>query len=559
MFGPRNYFGKFSSFLYVLMAIALLSGCEPTQKNTEESPAENGPHTEKVLKIGSTTQPRSLDPQKSNLVAGRRVVSALFQGLIDVDASGRLIPGMAQGWDVSEDGLHYTFTLREAYWSDGTPVTTEDFIFSFRSLFGKQSESSFTSFYMVLKNATAVKAGDLPIEELGVRALNERILRLDLEHPFPSLLGLLSHQSALPVPSHALQKFGANWTAPENLVVNGAFKLQSWGDGEPIILVKNPMFHDAETVALDRIEIHNSANADAALDAFLAGELDIIDSFPDERLGEIQETIPQSLRVEPQWSIYWYVFNTQDEILSDSRIRQALSMALDRERITGTILSQTGNRPSYSLVPPEMPSYGTPNTPDWFVLDMAGRREFAIELLSAAGYGPENPLTLTISFNRSEDHRRVMEAVAEDWQQIGVSVMADEEDFQGHLAKLEAGDFQIGRRTWVASFDMPEYFLGLFTRDAGPLNIGRYINPRFDEVMDEARSKSNLSERTMLLREAESIALADSVVAPIYSYVNQVLVRPYVKGWIDNPTSRHALRFLDVKEKAATPSHTPPR
>lgn len=558
MFGSRDYFGKISSFLTALTATALLSGCEPAPQNDEEMPTEIEPRVEKVLKIGSTTKPRSLDPQKSNLVAGRRVVSALFQGLIDVDASGRLIPGMAQGWDVSEDGLQYTFTLREAYWSDGEPVTTEDFIFSFRSLFGKQSESSFTSFYTVLKNAAAVKAGDMPIEELGVRALNERILRLDLEHPFPSLLSLLSHQSALPVPSHALQKFGAAWTQPENLVVNGAFKLQSWNDGEPIILVKNPMFHEANTVALDRIEVHNPENADAALGGFLAGEFDIIDAFPDERLSEIQASIPQSLRVEPQWSIYWYVFNTQNEILSDNRIRQALSMAIDRERITGTVLSQAGNQPSYSLVPPEMPSYGAPNTPDWFILDMAGRREFALELLSAAGYGPENPLNLTISFNRSEDHRRVMEAVADDWQQIGVTVLADEDDFQGHLAKLEAGDFQIGRRTWVASFDMPEYFLGLFTRDAGPLNIGGYESSQFDAVMAEARSTRNLSERAMLLREAESLALADNVVAPIYSYVNQVLVRPYVKGWMDNPTSRHALRFLDVDESAATPlSMTP--
>lgn len=553
MFGHQFRITEFRNFISVLGALAVLSGCEPAPpQDTSESVVEPKV-TPKVLRIGSTTEPRSLDPQKTNLVAGRRVVSALFQGLIDVNASGQLIPGMAQGWDVSEDGLHYTFTLRDATWSDGVPVTTEDFIFSFRSLFAKQGESAFTPFYTVLKNAAAVKAGDLPIEELGVRALNEKILRLDLEKPLPGLLGLLSHQSALPVPAHALAKYGADWTATENLVVNGAFKLKSWDEGAPIILEKNPLFHEADAVTLDQIEIHRLNTAEEALEGFLAGAFDIIDAFPDERLAYIQENIPGSLRVEPQWAIYWYVFNTRDDTLSDPDIRQALSMAIDRERITGTILSQAGNRPSYSLLPPEMASYGVPNTPDWIVLDMAARREFAEEILEGKGYTADTPLELTISFNRSEDHRRVMDAVAQDWSDIGVTVLADEAGFQEHLAKLESGDFQVGRRTWVASFDMPEYFLGLFESEAGPLNIGGYNNAHFDAVMNEAEGKSALDERTALLRQAESIALSDTVVAPIYSYVNQALVSSRVEGWMDNPTSRHALRYLDVNREAVAP------
>lgn len=530
-----------------ISCLVFLISCEAPLESEGAGSKPNENTRPKVLKMASTTEPRSLDPQKTNLVAGRRVVSALFQGLIDIDENGRLIPGMAQGWDVSEDGLHYTFTLRDAIWSDGVPVTAQDFIFSFHSLFGKQSESTFTPFYLVIKNARAVQNGDLPLEALGIRALNDKILRIDLEQPLPGLLGLLSHQSALPVPAHAIQRHGANWTDTDKIVVNGAFQLASWEKNGVIKLVRNDLFHDAENVALDEIHIHLAPNAAAALEGFQAGDFDVTDSFPDEQLATIQQTLPGTLRSEPQWATYWYVFNTDDAQLADPRVRQALSMAIDRERITSDVLSQSGSQPSYSLVPPAMPSYGEPNTPDWIVLDHAGRQELAMELLDAAGYSPENPLNIVVSFNTSEDHKRVMDAVRQDWEKIGAVIEADEADFQSHLDKLEAGNFQIGRRTWVASFDMPEYFLNLFLSHASTLNVGRYESQKFDDVMGQALNTSSLSARNMLLREAEAIALNDAVTAPIYSYVNQTLVQDYVGGWVDNPTSRHALRFLDVK------------
>ncbi|MFZ5610492.1 MAG: peptide ABC transporter substrate-binding protein [Pseudomonadota bacterium] len=533
-------------FMGAFLMAGALAGCDRAPRQAaEEGPSEAAAPARKIITIANGAEPSSLDPQRTNLVADRRVVGSLFAGLVEVDGAGNLIPGIAQSWDVSEDGKVYVFTLRQARWSDGAPITAQDFVFSFRRLLAPATQSPFAAYYFVLRNGKAVHDGTMLPDSLGVEALSAHILRLTLEQPMPALMGLLSHQSALPVPRHVVGRFGAAWTELRHLVVSGPFRLVEWQAGVRLELARNPLFYDADSLALDGVVFLPGEDMALTLRAFDEGEVDIVEGLPADSVARYRRARGEAVRIEPYWALYWYVFNTARPPFDDVRVRRALAMAVDRQHIVEQALG-AGGVPATGIVPPSMPSYGPPMAPAWAELSLAARRAEAKRLLEDAGYGSGHALSVTISYNPSPDHDRVFAAVAADWRALGVTVSAHVASFREHVQALEAGDFEVARRTWVTSFDMPEYFLGLFVSSAGSLNVGRYANPAVDALYAQALETADLATRTRLLKAAEAILLDDAVAVTIYNDVNRTLVGPRVIGWTNNPTGRHPLRFLDL-------------
>ena len=513
-----------------------------------EEADEAAPSPPVTLKFGNGAEPKTLDPTLSTLVAEDIIISALFQGLTDLDPAGQIIPGQAESWVISSDGLSYTFHLREALkWSDGSPLTAEDFVYSLRRVIDPETAAEFASFYFPIRNAREVHEGRLPVAELGVRALSPTRLRVELVQPKPSLIELFSHSSAKPVPRAAIAAHGAEWTQPGNMISNGAYQLAEWEVERRIAVIRNPHFHAAGEVVLPRIHFYPIEQEELALEMFAAGDLDIARGFPLDRLDWIREALPDTIRIEPQFGVYFFVINTTRPPFDDARVRRALSMAVDRDAIVRTIMADIGAEAAYSFVPPRLPSYETIEPPFWAELPLAERRRMAASLLAVAGITPETPLEVPLIFNIQQENRRIALAVAEMWEPLGIRVVLESNPFRIHDDKLKTGAFTIGRRGWVSTFDSPEYFLTLLSSEAVPLNAGRYSNPTYDALLNQALTLPGVAERAALMRRAEEIAMGDIPVIPIYFYVNRYLVQPRVLNWVENPTGRHRVRFLAIE------------
>ena len=496
-----------------------------------------------TLRLAIMGEPASLDPHKISGTWENDVVGDLFEGLVTEAADGDRIPGVAESWEVSEDGTVYTFSLRDdAEWSDGTPVTADDFVFAFRRILDPATAASYAYLLYPVKNAEAVYAGEADSDTLGIEALDERTLRITLERSTPYFLDQLAHYTAYPVPKHVVEQYGDDWSRPEHMVSNGAFMLEDWQSQTRIEAVRNPHFHDAEDVALDEVVYFPIEERNTALNRFRAGEIDIAREFPTQQYDWLQDNLPDAVRVAPYLGIYYYAFNTRDgHATSDPRVREALSLAVRREVITGRILG-TGEEPAYHFVPPDVAHYDGAEL-DFADLDQQARLERARQLMQEAGYGPDNPLELQLRYNTSEDHRKVAIAVAAMWKPLGVEVELYNSEVAVHYADIRQGDFDVARAGWIGDYNDAQNFLSLLEGGVAN-NYGAYANPAFDELMDRAAGTQDLDARAELMAEAERLALDDHAVLPIYDYVSRNLVSPTLTGWEPNIEDIHRSRWI---------------
>ncbi len=526
--------------------ILFLSACSEDKRPRDTLPSAD---TEKILRIGNTAEPKTLDPGLSTLVAEAVIIQSLFQGLTDMRPDGQIIPGQAESWVISDDGLIYTFRLRDGLtWSDGVPMTADDFVYSLRRVLNPSVGAEFAPFYYPIENAEAVHKGELPPGSLGVVALDERVIEIALAKPKPSLIELLSHTSSYPVPKHVVEKMrGGNWARPETIVSNGPYILRDWQPGHIIKVERNPLFYESGNVAIDRIEFLPLEEGTEALDQFIAGTIDVVLAIPQDRMDWIQENLPETLHIEPQYGTYYYVFNTARPPFDDAGVRRALSLAIDPAVLVDTVLKDAGFLPAHSLVPPLLPSYEAPPEPPWRIMSPEERLQRARTLLQEAGFGPGHPLKFTLDVNLGTDHRALAEAVVAIWREIDVEAAITVRSFVEHDNRMIAGDFDMARTGWLSTFDSPEYFLNLLRSAAVPLNAGRYSNPEFDRLMSEALTEPRAADRAALMRHAEALALSEVPIIPIYHYVSRELVSPRVINWIGNPSGRHMVRFLDLE------------
>ncbi len=506
-----------------------------------------GAQAEKVLRVGNDGEPQSMDPHYISTVQTSRLSDDMIMGLLTYGQDGQPIPGAAESWTVSEDGKTYTFKLRDHVWSDGTPVAAGDFVYAWRRLLAPETGAEYASLLYIVKGAEDVNTGKAGPEALGIEAVDDKTLRVELNAPAPYFLAQLAHQTAFPVPKHAVEKYGRDWTKPENIVVNGPYILTEWVPKVQATLVKNDKFYDADNVAIDKVIYYAMEDRTAMQKRFRAGEIDMARDIASEQIDWLRENMADSLRIAPYAGIYYYVFRSDKEPFTDARVRKALSMAINREVITDKVL-RTGELPAYSFVPPGTGNYGEPKYADFKGLSYGDAVKEAKTLLAEAGYGPDKPLNITLRYNNSENHKRIAVAVQSMWKQIGVNAELFNTDGKIHYADLKQGDFQVARAGWIADYNDAQNFLFLMESKSGPINYSKFNNEKFDGLMAEAEAVSDLGQRAKILGEAEAVAMDGQPVAPIYYYVSKQLISPKVIGWVDNAPDKHPTRFLDLEQ-----------
>lgn len=499
-----------------------------------------------TLRIASMGEPASLDPHKVSGTWENYVVGDMFVGLTTEDPKAKAVPGVAESWTIAEDGKTYTFKLRKSTWSDGTPLTANDFVYSMQRILLPETAAEYASLLYVIEGAEAINTGKAAVDTLGVKALDDYTLEIKLTGPAPYFLELLTHYTSYPVPRHVIDKVGKDWTKPENMVVNGPFKLVEWLPNTHVKLTKNDKYYDAGSVVLDNLTFYTQEDRAAVQKRFRAGEIDVAMDFASDQIDWLRANMPEETHIAPYMGVYYYPINSSVAPFNDLRVRKALSMAVNREALVDKVL-KTGELAAYSFVPPGVSHYEQPAEVDWKNVPFEDRVKQAKALLAEAGFTAEKPLKLTLKYNTSENHKRIAVAIASMWKQIGVEVELFNAEVKVHYADLKQGNFQVARAGWIADYNDAQNFLYLLETRTGPNNYGRYSNPEYDRLMLEAEVTADLVKRGELMHQAEALAMADCPIIPIYHYVSKNLVAKNVVGFYDNSKDIHRWRYVTLK------------
>ena len=503
-----------------------------------------GAFAEVVFNRGNSADPESLDPHKTSTVYEANILRDLFMGLMIHDAKAELQPGAAESHTVSADGKTYSFKLRQgALWSDGTPVTAHDFVFAWRRLADPATAAEYAYMLSPVVNADAVTKGEKKPEELGVKAVDDMTFEVTLNAPTPYFLEMLTHQATYPVSKASVEKLGADFVKPGNLVSNGAYVLKEFVPNDHIKAVKNDKFYDAANVKIDTVNYIPTEDRSTAMKRFEAGEIDSNDDIPTEQLSDLKAKFGDQLRIGPYLGTYYYAFKTDKAPWDNVKLRHAVSMAIDRDYLAEKVWQNT-MLPAYSFVPPGIGGYETRVT-DYAETSQLDREDEAKKILAELGYGPDKPLKMEIRYNTSENHKNTAVAIQEQLKPLGIEVTLLNTDTKTHYGHLEQkGDFDVARAGWIADYKDPENFLSLCKTGAGN-NYGSYSSKEYDELLAAAAAAPSAEDRMKKLSDAEAVGVArDLCVMPLLYYSFHTVVSNRIKGWEDNVMDVHPTRFL---------------
>lgn len=500
---------------------------------------------EQVVRRGNGEEPETLDPHLAEGVSAATILRDLFEGLTAEAANGEIIPGAALRWNISRDARIYTFYLhRDLVWSNGDPLNAEDFVFSLRRVLNPETASSNSRSLLPILNAREVLAGELSVEELGISLLDEFTLQITLTGPTPYFLGLLASPVAFPVNRKNLEEFGDQFSRSDHLVSNGAFVLREWVPRVRIELGKNPNYREADLVYINRVIYAPTEDRATEIKQFRSGELDWTYEVPNNQFKWLQRYYPEELAVSPWMGSYFFGFNlTQEPFIENPSLRMALNLAIDREIITEKV-TQFGEQPSFSLVPPGIDGY-VPFTPEFADWGQEEREHEARRLYEQAGYSAEQPLRVEVRYNTGDNNKKIALAIASMWKQVlGVNTTLVNEEFrvflQNRKQKLITQVFRVG---WISDYNDPYSFLELFRTGHGQNDYG-YSNSTFDALLDEVGLERVRARRERLMFEAERVLISDHVIIPVYTYVTKRLVNPHLKGWQSNVMDTHPTRYM---------------
>ncbi len=506
---------------------------------------------DQVLHCGNLGEPTDLDPQIITSQSDFNVALALFEGLTTYDPKDlHPVPGVAERWETSADGLTWTFHLRpEARWSNGEPLTAQDFVYAFQRELSPGLAADYAYMLYHLKNGEAYNHGQLhDFSQVGVHASDEHTLVLTLWHPVPYLLSLAAHTSWCPVHRATIEKYGridergTAWTRAGNLVGNGPFVLKEWRPNEHIRVDKSPTYWDRHVVKLQSVYFYPIENESTEEAAFRTGQLHVTAQVPMDRIAQYRTDPRHYLVVSPTFGTYFYRFNVTRPPLNDARVRRALAMAIDREEIV-TRVTQGGELPCGHLTPPNAAGFTARAS---IPTDIPAARK----LLAEAGYPDGRGFPpVELSFNTTERHRRVAEAIQQMWHRnLGIKITLLNREAKVHDEAMRQLNYQIARYGWFGDYLDPVAFLELLTSDSGNNQTG-WHNDEYDRLIALSRQAKDNAQRYEYFQRCEEIIATEVPLLPINVYSRTYLLRPEVKGWFPTLQDLHPLKrvYLDAK------------
>lgn len=527
--------------LTLACCILALSAC--SQPNTSATLPAN----KDTLVIINGAEPSSLDPQLSQDTHGSAIIRQMFEGLVTTDATGKTVPALATSWH-SDDHKTWTFTLRDANWSNGEPIRADDVVFALRRLVDPATASPYASYLADVKvvNAHEITEAKLPRDQLGVRALNDKTVEIRLLEAVPYFVDMLALPVTYPVPQKVVEQFGEKWLNPEHIVVSGAYRLSEWTIGSHIKLERNLAYYDNAKTQIDKVQFL-PITAQNGLNRYLAGEADIA-PVPGEQLEKIKADLPSEIHTAPKLCTFYLEPNIAAVPLNDTRIRQALSMTVMRDPLVKAL--KRGEVPTYQLTPSATQGMGE-ISPEWTKLDQDKRNQQAQALLAQAGYSTANPLRFEFLYATSETGKMLSSAVAAMWKQNlngAVDVTQNNQEWKAFLDSKNQGKYTITLSGWCADYNEPSSFLNLL-KTGNSNNTGKYSNAQYDALLASTLSDhANAAARTQAYTQAEILISQDTAVIPLFSALSVRLVKPYVSGFSnDDPLDNYLIKDLSFK------------
>lgn len=536
-------FGAVLGALLALSLVACFSGGKDPSRAASSA----------ILHVGNGAEPQDLDPHLVTGVPEHRITSALFEGLVDVDAKTlELRPAVAESWTVSDDGRVYVFRLRQsARWSNGDPVTARDFIYAWRRILTPTLGSEYAYMLYCMKNAKAFHTGAITdFAQVGAKALDDYTLEVTLEHPTPYFLSMQIHYTWFPVHQATIERYGrmdergTKWTRAGNLVGNGAFRLERWEPDRIITVVKNPYYWNAGTVRLDAVSFYPIENNVTEELLFRVGRLDLTTTLPIHKVDVYLRDRPEALRIDPYLGTYFYRVNCTRPPFDDRRVRRAFALAVDREDLVRNVV-RAGRMPAYCFTPPNTAGY-----------TCASRIEYspaeARRLLAEAGYPDGRGLPMVeILFNTSESHKQVAEALQAMWKEhLNANVTLLNQEWKVYLDSMNQLNYQLARSGWIGDFVDPINFLECFTTGNGNNRTG-FSSPQYDALIAEAVRTLDAHTRLHILQEAERLLLEEVPLIPLYFYTNTFLKSPKLNGLYPNILGYISFKDLSVRQDAS--------
>ena len=508
-------------------AIALLASCTGGESNVESGNRDG------IFHFGNGSEPQGLDPHVVTGVPENHILRALFEGLaVKNPYTLEPEPGVASSWDISEDGRVITFHINPAaVWSNGEPMTANDYVWSWRRLLTPTLGAEYAYMLFPVKNAEAFNKGKIvDFSEVGVKALDDSTLQVTLNERTPYFLQLMDHYSTFAVHRPTIEKFGSAtdrytpWTRVENMVSNGAFRLKSWQLNRRIELQKSDTYWDRDKVRLNGIVYYPTENVVSEERMFRVGQLHYTGSVPLGKIPVYQAMEDSPYVQAPYIGTYYYLLNTTRAPTDNLNVRKALSMAVDRDKLNKTVLKGT-NVSAYSITPPDTLGYYPPRL---FSYDVEAAQKF----LAEAGYpNGEGWPGLELTYNTSEDHRKIAVALQHMWKDnLNIEVTLTNQEWKVYLDSLTNMQFQIARRGWIGDYVDPNNFLDLFITGGGNNNTG-FADPAYDEmILREAPQAATKEERFAIFKKAETLLMEQMPIIPIFTYTSKHLIHPSVNG-----------------------------